>query len=110
MRYMHSIFGRSAPTFDDDCRLRPPGTGPFSPMLGRFVQVVHVLMALETLRHHQLFAKASKCQYGRSSVCFLSHIISACCVGVDPAKVEAIRYWASPSTYTDVRRFVGLAN
>ena len=27
MRYMHSIFGRSALTFDDDGRLRPPGTG-----------------------------------------------------------------------------------
>jgi hypothetical protein len=67
-------------------------------------------MVLETLRHHQIFAKASKCQFGRSSVGFLGHIISARGVGVDPAKVEAIRNWARPSTCTDVRRFVGLAN
>jgi hypothetical protein len=51
-------------------------------------------MVFETLRHHQLFAKASKCQFGRSSVGFLGHIISARSLGVDPAKVEAIRYWA----------------
>ena len=51
-------------------------------MLGRFVQVycddilifsntreeVHVRMVLETPRHHKLYAKASKCQFGRSSV------------------------------------------
>ena len=126
MRYMHSIFGRSAPAFDADGRLRPPGTGTSSPMLGRFVQVymddilifsktkaehlVHVRMVLETLRHYQLFAKASKCQFGRSSVGFLGHVISERGVGVDPAKVEAIREWARPSTCTDVRRFVGLAN
>ena len=67
-------------------------------------------MVLETLRHYQLFAKASKCQFGRSSVGFLGHVISERGVGVDPAKVEAIREWARPSTCTDVRRFVGLAN
>jgi len=41
MRYMHSIFGRSALSFDSMGRARPPagslGTG--APMLGRFVQV-----------------------------------------------------------------------
>ena len=37
---------------------------------------VHVLMVLETLRHHKLYAKASKCQFGRSSVGFLCHVIS----------------------------------
>ena len=126
MRYMHSIFGRSAPAFDVDGCLRPPGTGTSSPMLGRFVQVymddilifsktkaehlVHVRMVLETLRNYQLFAKASKCQFGRSSVGFLGHVISERGVGVDPAKVEAIREWARPSTCTDVRRFMGLAN
>ena len=73
---------------------------------------VHVRMVLETLRHHQLFAKASKGQFGRprSYEGFLGHVISERGVGVDPAKVEAIRAWARHSTCTDVRRFVGLAN
>jgi hypothetical protein len=28
--------------------------------------LIHVRMVLKTLRHHQLYTKASKCQFGRS--------------------------------------------
>ena len=72
--------------------------------------LVHVRMVLETLRHHKLYAKASKCQFGRSSVGFLGHVISERGVAVDPRKVAAIAEWATPLSCTDVRRFVGLAN
>jgi hypothetical protein len=94
-------------------------------MLGRFVQVycddilifsktraehlAHVRMVLETLRHHQLYAKASKCNFGRSSVGFLGHVISEHGVAVDPRKVAAVAEWAPPTSCTEVRRFVGLA-
>ena len=71
---------------------------------------MHVRMVLETLRHHKLYAKASKCQFGRSSVGFLGHVISERGVAVDPRKVAAVAEWATPTSCTDVRRFVGLAN
>ena len=35
-----------------------------------------VRMVLETLKHHRLYAQASKCQFGRTSVAFLGHVIS----------------------------------
>ena len=99
-------------------------------MLGRFVQVycydilivsktrdehlAHVRMVLETIRHHKLYAKGSKCQFGRSSVGFLGHVISERGVAVDPrnlgSKVAAVAEWAPPASCTDVRRFVGLTN
>jgi hypothetical protein len=60
--------------------------------------------------HHQLFAKASKCQFGRSSVGFLGHVISDRGVAVDPQKVAPFAEWAQPASCTDVRQFVGLAN
>ena len=50
----------------------------------------HVRMVLATLQHHRLFAKASMCEFGRSSVAFLGHGISAAGVAVDPRKTEAV--------------------
>jgi hypothetical protein len=125
MRYMHSVFGRPAIVFD--AAGRAALAGPATPStLGRFVQVycddilifsktreehlVHVRMVLETLRHHQLFAKASKCQFLRSPVGFLGHVISERGITADPRKVPAVAEWATPTSCTDVRRFIGLAN
>ena len=49
--------------------------------------LLHERMVLETLLHHKLYAEASKCRFGRSSVGFLGHVISERCVAVDPRKV-----------------------
>jgi len=40
---------------------------------------------------------------------FLSHVISAHCIAVDPAKVKAVVKWESSKSTTEIRRFVGLA-
>ncbi len=39
----------------------------------RVEHLVHVLMVLETLSHHKLYAKASKCQFCCASVGILGH-------------------------------------
>jgi hypothetical protein len=107
MRSMHPIFGSSVLLFDAAGRARP-GTCP--PMLGRFVQVycddilifsktreehlVHVRMVIEKLRHHKLYAKASKCQFGCAPVGLLRHVISEHGVAVDPRKVAVVAEWA----------------
>ena len=65
-------------------------------------------MVLETQRHHKLYAKASKCQFGRSSVGFLCHVISKRGVAVDPLKIAAVAEWATPTPCTDVRRLSAL--
>ncbi len=52
----------------------------------RAEHLINVRMVLETLLHHQLYAKASKCHFGRPSVGFLGHVISRRCVAVDPRK------------------------
>ncbi|GJS70280.1 putative reverse transcriptase domain-containing protein [Tanacetum coccineum] len=44
-----------------------------------------------------------------SIVQFLGHIIDSQGIHVDPAKIEAFKTWASPTTPTEVRQFLGLA-
>ncbi len=51
---------------------------------------MHVQMVLETLLHHKLYAKASKCQFVRAAVGFLGHVISEHGVALDPSKVAAV--------------------
>ncbi|GJR50961.1 putative reverse transcriptase domain-containing protein [Tanacetum coccineum] len=43
------------------------------------------------------------------SVQFLSHVIDSKGIHVHPAKIEAIKNWATPTTPTEVRQFLGLA-
>ncbi|GKB56851.1 putative reverse transcriptase domain-containing protein [Tanacetum coccineum] len=40
---------------------------------------------------------------------FLGHVIDSRGIHVDPAKIEAVKNWTSPTTPTEVRQFLGLA-
>ncbi|GJX36385.1 putative reverse transcriptase domain-containing protein [Tanacetum coccineum] len=44
-----------------------------------------------------------------SIVQFLRHVIDNQGIHVDPAKIEAVKDWASPTTPTEIRQFLGLA-
>ena len=69
----------------------------------------HVRAVLSTLQQHQLFVKRSKCAFGVESISYLSHIISATGVAMDPAKVQAVADWPQPHSTRAVRGFLGLA-
>ncbi|GJR86192.1 putative reverse transcriptase domain-containing protein [Tanacetum coccineum] len=69
----------------------------------------HLKIILELLKKERLYAKFSKCDFWLNSVQFLGHVIDRSSVHVDPAKIEAIKSWAAPTTATEVRQFLGLA-
>ena len=69
----------------------------------------HVREALGILRNHQLYAKASKCEFFKESIQFLGHTISANGVAMENNKVKAICEWPTPKNLSDVRAFLGLA-
>ncbi|GJS48190.1 putative reverse transcriptase domain-containing protein [Tanacetum coccineum] len=70
--------------------------------------VNHLRIILELLRKEKLYAKFSKCEFWICIVQFLGHLIDS--QGLhDPAKIEAVKNWASPTTPTEVRQFLGLA-
>ncbi|GJT11029.1 putative reverse transcriptase domain-containing protein [Tanacetum coccineum] len=69
----------------------------------------HLRIILELLKKEKLYAKFSKCDFWINIVQFLGHIINSQGIHVDPAKIEAVKDWASPTTPTEVRQFLGLA-
>ena len=50
----------------------------------------HLIIVLQTLREHKLYAKMSKCEFWMKEVKFLGHVVSEQGVVVDPAKIEAV--------------------
>ncbi|GJT88597.1 putative reverse transcriptase domain-containing protein [Tanacetum coccineum] len=69
----------------------------------------HLKAILELLRKEELYAKFSKCEFWIPKIQFLGHVIDSQGIHVDPAKIESIKYWASPKTPTEIRQFLGLA-
>ncbi|GJW93567.1 putative reverse transcriptase domain-containing protein [Tanacetum coccineum] len=60
----------------------------------------HMRIILELLKKEKLYAKFSKCDLWISIVQFLGHVIDSQGIHVDPAKIEAVKNWASPTTPT----------
>ncbi|GKD42000.1 putative reverse transcriptase domain-containing protein, partial [Tanacetum coccineum] len=61
----------------------------------------HLKIILELLKKDRLYAKFSKCDFWLDSIQFLGHVIDHSGVHVDPAKIEAIKSWAAPTTPTE---------
>ena len=69
----------------------------------------HLMIVLQLLRDHQLYAKFSKCELRLTEVRFLRHVVSASGVSVDLEKVEAMMSWERPKSVFKIRSFLGLA-
>ncbi|GJT39110.1 putative reverse transcriptase domain-containing protein [Tanacetum coccineum] len=69
----------------------------------------HLRIILELLKKEKLYVKFSKCDFWISVVQFLGHVIDIQGIHVDPAKIEAVKNWPSPTTPTEVRQFLELA-
>ncbi|GJV25977.1 putative reverse transcriptase domain-containing protein [Tanacetum coccineum] len=57
----------------------------------------------------KLYAKFSKCDFWIRIVQFLGYLIDNQGLHVDPAKIEAVKNWTSPTTPIEIRQFLGLA-
>jgi len=70
--------------------------------------LAHLKTSFEVLRQHTLFAKLSKCSFGKTQVEYLGHIITTYGVSTDPKKVSAMTEWPLPKTVKELRGFLGL--
>jgi hypothetical protein len=71
---------------------------------------VYLKFVLDRLREHQLYANVKKCEFPVTQVQYLGFVVSENCISPCESKIKAIREWPSPSSRTEVRSFLGLAN
>ena len=50
----------------------------------------------DRLQEHKLKAKHTKCEFDRSGVKYLGHVVGSGELRVDPDKVSAVADWAAP--------------
>ncbi|GKD56496.1 putative reverse transcriptase domain-containing protein, partial [Tanacetum coccineum] len=62
----------------------------------------HLRIILELLKKEKLYAKFSKCDFWINIMQFLGHVIDSHGIHIDPAKIEAVKNWASPTTPTEL--------
>ena len=72
--------------------------------------VEHLKIALQTLRHWQLYAKFSQCQFWLDRVAFLGHVISIDGIYMDPQKIEVVVNWVHPTSVSEVKSILGSAS
>ena len=65
---------------------------------------------LQCLSNLGMTLNSEKCMFAQSSVRFLDHVIVGQGVRPDPNKVSAIVKFATPTSVSDVRRFLGMVN
>jgi len=70
--------------------------------------LIHLRTTFEILKQHLLFAKLSKCRFGKTQVEYLGHLISIHGVSIDPRKVAAMEEWPVPRNIKELRGFLGL--
>nr|GEY02336.1 putative reverse transcriptase domain-containing protein [Tanacetum cinerariifolium] len=68
----------------------------------------YLRIILKLLKKEKLYAKFSKCDFWIRTVQFLGHLINSQELHVDPAMIETIKNWASPTTHNEIHQFLGL--
>lgn len=64
----------------------------------------------DRLRAAELKLKPPKCNFFQQKVQYLGHVVSRDGVTPDPAKVEKVATWPTPTTTKEVQQFLGLAS
>ncbi|GBG87655.1 hypothetical protein CBR_g45808 [Chara braunii] len=65
---------------------------------------------LEKLREANFKINAKKCEWAKTQVLYLGHVLDGDCIKPEDSKIAAIRDWPTPRTLTELRSFLGLAN
>ena len=62
----------------------------------------HIKKFLDVLEKEKLYLKMSKCEFGKTSLIYLGHILSNGKLRIDPSKVEVIIKWPKTMNVIEV--------
>jgi hypothetical protein len=68
--------------------------------------VRHVNKVLDTLQREKLYVKLSKCEFGKTSLVYLCHIVGGGQLKIDPSKIDVIVNWPKPKSVIEVQIFL----
>ncbi|KAJ9527210.1 hypothetical protein QJQ45_025469 [Haematococcus lacustris] len=69
----------------------------------------HLEIVFRILKEHELYAKLIKCEFEKSELKFLGHLVGVNGIRPDPAKIKSIKDWPPLNDVAAIRSFVGLA-
>lgn len=99
---LREFIGKFCAVFFDDCLVYTTGT-----LTKHMDEVTTVLSKLHSVN---LEASASKCRFAYKELLFVGHIVGKGTIKPDPEKIKAILEFPRPSTVTELKGFLGLAN
>ena len=67
-------------------------------------------VVFEKISEAGLKLKPNKCEFFKSEITYLGHVVSNRGIATDPKKIRAIQQWPRPTTVTEVHKFTGLTN
>ncbi|GBG78902.1 hypothetical protein CBR_g28616 [Chara braunii] len=70
----------------------------------------HLRQVLEELREANFKINAKKCEWAKTQVLYLGHVLDGDGIKLEDSKIAAIRDWPTPRTLTELWSFLGLAN
>jgi Reverse transcriptase (RNA-dependent DNA polymerase) len=70
----------------------------------------HLRIVLQILRSNRLYAKLSKCRFGKCELNYFGHVVSKDGLRVGPRKIEGVTNSPRPRDVGQVRSFLGHAN
>ena len=76
----------------------------------RFARNANVRAVLFRLQRAGLTLNIQKCEFSQGRLKFLGHIVDAQGVHADPEKTRAIGHFPTPTTVTELQRFMGMVN
>jgi hypothetical protein len=102
MRVMNAVF---KPFLDDFVIVYLDDILDFSGTWDEHVR--HVKNVLDTLQRENLYVKMSKCEFGKTKLVYLGHIMGWGQLKIDPSKIEVIVKWPELKSVTEIWSFLG---